>query len=364
LKLGVQEFVEQALQCSVFVSPRSPGLTRDELFEVGERVGFRRGEISDQLRIASSRMERGRYVTESVALGIFAFTFEGDPRDGAAADFVMRELRKLAREVGRNSARLGRDELVAKAVASGHDAHDTEVAIAVLSAISLVRLDGSDVVMAQGWASDPSSSFAKQQSEAHASPRPYFGKLLETVRDVVERRDSNRLKSIEPIKAFGEILGPLGYQEKFGAWWAHTAGEMRRADPTHQPMMVVVLAVALAEGALALICRHAKSTGTTMTKNINVDKPKQWKFTTLVSAAKKGPEEAGRLLDDDLASRCLNLNERRQAIHVGRLLVDYDKHPIPDFRPEDAREAKTVLDLLLRRILDWYESNPVKARDR
>jgi hypothetical protein len=45
----VTKFVRAALECSVFLSPRDPGLTHDELFEIGKRVGYEKGEIGDAL---------------------------------------------------------------------------------------------------------------------------------------------------------------------------------------------------------------------------------------------------------------------------------------------------------------------------
>jgi hypothetical protein len=39
-----------ALECSVLVSPLDPGLTPDELREVGNRAGHQNGEINDALR--------------------------------------------------------------------------------------------------------------------------------------------------------------------------------------------------------------------------------------------------------------------------------------------------------------------------
>jgi hypothetical protein len=45
-------FLKAALECSVFVSPLDPGLTGEEIGEIGRRAGYQDGEINDALRYA------------------------------------------------------------------------------------------------------------------------------------------------------------------------------------------------------------------------------------------------------------------------------------------------------------------------
>ena len=45
----VEKFVCAALECSVYVAPKEPGLTHEELFAVGRAAGFENGEIADVL---------------------------------------------------------------------------------------------------------------------------------------------------------------------------------------------------------------------------------------------------------------------------------------------------------------------------
>ena len=46
----VVQFVQAALECSVYLAPKAPGLTYDEVTEAGKRSGFQAGEIGDALR--------------------------------------------------------------------------------------------------------------------------------------------------------------------------------------------------------------------------------------------------------------------------------------------------------------------------
>ena len=48
-------FLKAALECSVYVSPRDPGLTYEELAIIGTTTGYLEGEVNDALRHVGSR---------------------------------------------------------------------------------------------------------------------------------------------------------------------------------------------------------------------------------------------------------------------------------------------------------------------
>jgi len=56
---NVKKFIREALECSVFISPREPGLTFEEINEIGTRLGFQRGEIGDAF-VKMSLQSNGR----------------------------------------------------------------------------------------------------------------------------------------------------------------------------------------------------------------------------------------------------------------------------------------------------------------
>jgi hypothetical protein len=43
----------------------------------------------------------------------------------------------------------------------------------------------------------------------------------------------------------------------------------------------------------------------------------------------------------------------RQRIHVGSIIEAVPSCPVPDLRPEQARDAAQTVDILVRRIIDW-----------
>jgi hypothetical protein len=67
------------------------------------------------------------------------------------------------------------------------------------------------------------------------------------------------------------------------------------------------------------------------------------------------------VFDQKVRDRAARLNGMRNRIHVGRLMAEQPTGPIPDARPEEAREAKETLDTILRSILDWLEKHPAPA---
>jgi hypothetical protein len=147
----LERFIRTALECSVYVSPKEPGLTADELIEIGGRVGFADGELRDAIRDATQR----GYVEQSwgsprllpqaeITWTLFHMPSDPDYRNVRAFDFVYRELRDTAREVGQHAATIGRDVLVARAAPAGIPPHDVEVAISMLlSADHITEADGA-----------------------------------------------------------------------------------------------------------------------------------------------------------------------------------------------------------------------------
>src|SRR5580692_1714112 len=109
------EFVQAALECSIHLSPRDPGLTREELFEIGKRVDFEEGEIADalpsagaQARLGNAKLKPHNRVTSSE----FHFHEEPDYRNVAAFDLVVEQLQALARSHGAANAQLDRSVIV------------------------------------------------------------------------------------------------------------------------------------------------------------------------------------------------------------------------------------------------------------
>lgn len=83
--------------------------------------------------------------------------------------------------------------------------------------------------------------------------------------------------------------------------------------------------------------------------------PRKWKIEDLLRSAATGGETA--ILDDKARMRALSLVQTRQRIHAGRMLSEYPQG-VPDLRPEEARDAKAVADLIVRSVFDWLGRYP------
>lgn len=364
----VEDFLLTALEASVYLAPLEPGLTAEELREVGRPLGFESGEISDGLRhhAVYPRYPDGTFhTTDLLAHRLLDFEErDPDPRNVPAFDFVRGHLQQLARKVGKDKAKLTREALVAAGVAQGLDRHALEVAV-TCSLISGTLAEGDDGAISNTGPNcryDLASAIRESHRQARfpVTKREFLRKLLPLVQDVLSRRTDGRPKSAEPLVAFEKLLPSLGHAY-FTDWWKLNVKEFQLADAELQPTTVTVLAAALCEGALTFIVNHAEKTGLAMPGLPPTD-PQQWKFDKLIEAAKRGPHPifTGDKGDAFIAERALQLNFLRQRIHAGRIIKERTKIPRPDIRPEEARAAKETVDQVLRKILDWLDKHPVQ----
>jgi hypothetical protein len=358
----VTQFVQAALECSVYIAPREPGLTREEVFEIGKRAGFQDGEIGDALERAASQYSGGRYFLPhayAVMWHLFNLHEEPDYRNIAAFDFVVSELNASVRADGIKKAQLGRDVIVERAVAQHIPQHDVEVAITILLISGQLTENAGFLRFPPGreYQSLPSRTQVRGQPirrEARARAYPL-------VKDVIERRTDGRPKYAEPLDAFAEELNKLGYGA-FRLWWKQIVGELRRGDTQASPVSVSVLAAALVEGALTFVVKHAGALGLGVLGSKTFDgNPRTWRIDDLVSSAAAGQNSA--ILDTSMRQRAEHLIVVRQRIHAGRMLSEYPGGP-PDLRPEEAREAKETVELVVRCVLDWLQKYPPRGVPR
>lgn len=127
----IEKFLEAALECSVFVSPKDPGLSDEELLEAGKEAGYYDGEVQDAAANFRANPRSGRSrILPRAHLSWWAFVPE-DPeyRNFDAFDFVIQELNERVRHDGVDRAQLDRSDLVARALEKEIPQHDIEVAI-------------------------------------------------------------------------------------------------------------------------------------------------------------------------------------------------------------------------------------------
>ena len=115
-----------------------------------------------------------------------------------------------------------------------------------------------------------------------------------------------------------------------------------------------MLAAALVEGALTFIVDHGKKLGIGRFNGSDfTGSPGTWRIERLVTSA--AHNEA--ILDGTTKHLADALIQTRQRVHAGRMIEDY-AGPVPDLRPEEAKEARVVAERVVRAVIDWLARNP------
>jgi hypothetical protein len=355
----ITSLLKAAIECSIFISPTDPGLTYQELLEVGKRSEFLDGEVADAARHVGERLLGfGRLMPDRTARSMFAFLTREEPeyRNFGAFDFVISQLNERVRADGMGRARLERGLIVERAAAQSIPRHDIEVAITYqILAGTLTQKDGVVHFSQSTGVRELPSVTLEKMSPLNRAPRRYVSRerALPIVKDIIERRTDGRPNSVEPLDAFSEQLHRLGYGP-FRMWWTQTVLELRQSDVHRAPVSVSVLAAALVEGALTFVVKHARKFGAFQSADFDKD-TKTWKIDDLVKSAASGGASA--ILDLQTKNRAESLIRTRQRIHAGRMLSEFPAG-VPEIRPEEGRDAKATADQVVRRVLDWLQAYP------
>jgi hypothetical protein len=348
-------FLKTALECSVLIDPLNPGLTFQELGEIGKRAGYLDGEINDAFpHVATAYFGKDKLLPSAndTASWVFFQREQPDYRNFTAFDFVVSELNALTRSEGAGRALIERNVLVERAVAKGIPPNDIQVAITwQVMSNQLAEKDGLLRFANNGGV----RGLPSEQLNVHPRriPKPQRERAYPIVKDVIGRRTDGRAVHAEPLDAFVVELDRLGYRP-FRLWWMQTVSELRRTDSNSAPVSALVLAAALVEGGLTFIVNHARKRGYFQSPDYEKD-PQKWKIDKLVASAASGGPEA--ILSLQVKARAESLIGSRQRIHAGRMLSDYPGGP-PDIRPDEARDAKATAEQVVRAILDWLQKNP------
>jgi hypothetical protein len=350
-----------ALECSFYWSPNDPGLTYDELVEVGRRSALQPGEISDAIRVITTQYfgHQRRLLPNKGAnphWHIFTYPQEPEYRNIQAFNFIHKQLDDSRRANGAGRVRLEKSIIVERGVANGIKKLDIEVALAINIFTGFLIEEGGVVRPAH-----PSTGFndagAILASLSNRQPMQRDGlrRAYPIVKDIIERRTDGRPSAAEPLDAFADELAKLGYGA-FRLWWTQIVAEMRSGDTQTAAVSVTVLAAALVEGSLAFVVKHAKSLNLGPMGSKTFDGPATgWGIGDLVTSAAAGRDAA--ILDALTRQRAEGLIRTRQRIHAGRMLSDFPSGP-PDLKPEEARDAKATAELVVRKVIEWLQNYP------
>ena len=172
---------------SLFVVPRRPGLTREEIEAIALEAGHGRGEIQDALGELLDRFQNvgidddGRYwfPTDSEnrppppsELIYFSVRNKNEPRNVRAFDLLYEYFAEVAKHRGKESSIAGESEILAAGAARGLSEHDMLVAIgAVATEPRLLRREGDAWRASPSWftgdkpSSPPRNAWQTNQAE-------------------------------------------------------------------------------------------------------------------------------------------------------------------------------------------------------
>lgn len=358
-------FFKACIECSIYIAPTDPGLTYQELLEAGSRAGYQQGEMNDALmQIGTPQRGNDRILpSRSDVVMWLSFLHSEDPdfRSFGAFDFVFEEVGKSVRANGAGNAKLERNVVVERGVANNLSRTDVHAAIAVMILTEQAKENDGILSFGRGAGNLTTSRMQLAQHPTRRSPRSESRILAHSlVTDIIERRSDGRPQSAEPFDAFAETLEKLGYG-MFRMWWTQMLGELRQAGSQTSSVTITVLSAALVEGALTFVVKHARALGLgPMGSNTFEGPATKWRLEDLVESAGRGKDDA--ILDNATQQRANTLIRARQRIHAGRMLSEFPEGP-PDLRPEEARDALSTAEQVVRRIVDWLQQHPFKPED-
>lgn len=361
----VAETIKLGLEATVYESPDAEGLSRREIIELCERFGFREGEILDAL----GQLQNGQKVEEFFRHDLITlpqdyiyflvahFGFkEEDPRNLRLMAGILQCLEKDAKDLGRGNVSISVSTLARRLAEEFQvSEQDVRVHIRLLEKYRCFSISGDYIEKPNQNSCSPKfvESISAGQREGRRDGRR-FAQIRGTVREIISRRNSGKPISTDPIKAFEEKFDLLKAKPLY-AWWNAMVAEWKDLDDRRNSVSVLTLSASLCEGALAFFAASGIHSGLTMTQKLPSD-PRQWKLEALISAASTGGTTA--LLVDPLRQRLVELNERRKALHPGSFIqLSIPLQKVPEIRPEQAVEARSVVHLLLRTIVDWLARN-------
>jgi hypothetical protein len=359
----ITRFLQDAFESSIHLSPTDPGLTYEELREVGTWAELTAAEIDDALKSISpdrSNTRSPKLLPSGgmlAMLGHLSIAKQPEYRQIGAFDFLHAQLNAAVKAQGADNAQLSRNVIVERAVAAGISDLHIQAAITICALSQQAVVDGDRVKAAPGWRYEqlPSQQLRTMPSPPINRFSEARGRAYAIVKDIIERRTDGRPKNAEPFDAFAEALDQLGYGH-FRLWWTQAVAELRRTEPNSSPLSALVLAAALVEGSLTFVVKHARALSLGVFRSSDFDgEPSSWRIDKLVASAAHGGKDA--IFDERMRSSAKRLVDTRQRIHAGRMLSDFPSG-VPDLRPEEARAAITTAEDVVRRVLDWLERYP------
>ncbi|MGC1779927.1 MAG: nucleotide-binding protein [Xanthobacteraceae bacterium] len=194
----VESFFSGALECSIYLAPKEPGLTHDELQDVGKKAGFLKGEIEDAITkvgqqsfdgISRRLLPNQGFIT---LMGTLLVRKNPEYRNISAFDFVYSQLNYIIRAEGIRNAQIDRKVVVERAIAQNIPGLDVEAAITIMVMCKQLA-EKNNQLRPAGLASNyeqlPSQQRAPTMNVQHSEERE---RAYSLVREIIERRSDGQ----------------------------------------------------------------------------------------------------------------------------------------------------------------------------
>lgn len=346
----IKAILQEAMMCSMFISPDDPGLTYEEACLVAKQFDYMDGEIADAARGTLDNYQGNKYIPTPHAFINYEVGWPENPRllDYNAADLIFEALNFSVRSVGAGSAGVDKQTLIAQAADKNISELGMRAAITIYKFANAIKEEKGIIryVYSNGTKDLPGGRLRSKHQQVFE--RPLRQQIYPIVQDIISRRIDGRAKQIEALDAFTDALAQIGYGH-FRLWWAQIVSEFRRTDPSN-PISCLALSAAISEAALTFAAKYAKDKGLNSFRSNGLgEEPKGWRMEKLLEAAAFGPNAA---LTGPAKTAAERLNHTRQRIHAGRVLSD-NPGGLPDLKPEEARAAKDTAEQVVRAVLEW-----------
>ena len=354
----ISAFINAALESSVFLDPRSPGLTAREVLEATKQAGFEKNESLSALQelTAFQEEEYERNLLPHPQMRTmwvnFAVWQAPEHRNILAFDFIHKELVSLVRSVGFNNAWVQRDALVDRAISASIPRVDIEAAITLWVINEYIFKKGELLRLAEHRLHQILPTEEYEVGDGRLIPSEARQQAHAIVRDIVRCRVGRLSNSLEPLQAFESVLTQYE-SNSLKLWWEQALAEINALKATPAPLSISILCAALSAEALRVYVRLASSSEPADSSISTAVSTNCLSFKQLIDTAAQG-ERA--IIDKETKQRALNLSDAGQCAQFS----DSSIQTTPELMALIKRQAEAAIattELLVRSVLAWVEKN-------
>lgn len=353
---GAAQYIQYAIESTIFITPFDEGLSTAEIYEVLSRFNFQKGEIKD----AMDQMWKIQHITvnwgedkyklknDYIYYSMIWDRFRPDPIPEILKQKLFLYLIDDIKKHGSHNYSQN-IEILINNLQESHSFERTQI-LSFLRSLQLskwiqISEDNKTIHQVRKDSLENGLQTCQRMDKRNGSEK--FHLIFPVVKEVISRRASMLPISSDPYQGFYEQLKLLN-AEKYKLWWAQITAEISQLDDKRNPTARLILSAAVCEGILAFIIEFSKDKEFAMTKFVRIEDPKSWKLSEMIRATSSGN---GPFMKEDLKRKLESINENRKRIHPAAYLPS--GAIVPDLKPEQSQEAFETSKALARAAIDW-----------